>query len=343
MNAQKRESGFTAVELLITLFVAAAFLVASYQLFNLIIKDGGSTRAESRAANVAYDYLRQYSASSTTIPCTASSPLNNAPITVDGLSNATISITVTCLPDAINSLSKVEADISYNNPQQTVSYATYTSSAGASNTTDITNGLVAWWKLNGDANNSVGSPNGVITNATSTIGQTGVADTAYSFNGSSSIISTNSTFGIGSTNASISCWVYIPSVSDKGFFAHIGQYTGFGIGVGNTTTDTLGNKLVMIYEGVRWIPTSASIGTGWHHIVMVVDGSSIPTAYLDGVSVGSYASTGMTAPVSSAGSYIGAIPSTNADTFNGSIDDVRVYNRTLTQSDILAIYSAGAR
>jgi Tfp pilus assembly protein PilE len=131
ITTPRRTSGFTAVELLITLFVAAAFLIAAYQLFNLVVKDGGSTRAESRAANVAYDYLRKYAASSTTIPCTASTPLSAAPLTVDGLTSVTINIDITCLPNAIASLSKVTATIMYNNPQQKLQYATYVSSSGA--------------------------------------------------------------------------------------------------------------------------------------------------------------------------------------------------------------------
>jgi len=36
-----KQAGFSAVELLITLFVAAAFLVAGYSLYNVVIKDGG--------------------------------------------------------------------------------------------------------------------------------------------------------------------------------------------------------------------------------------------------------------------------------------------------------------
>jgi prepilin-type N-terminal cleavage/methylation domain-containing protein len=339
----KRQSGFTAVELLVTLFVAAAFLIAAYQLFNLVVRDGGATRAESRAANVAYDYLRQYSASSTTIPCTASNPLSNAPLTVDGLSSVTIDITISCLPDAISSLSKVEATITYNNPAQTVKYATYVSSSGNSSTGDVTNGLVAWWKLNGDANNSVGSPNGTISNATSTTNQAGQPNMAYSFNaGSNSAINTASTFGLGATNVTISCWVYNPSTSNKGFFVHVGQYAGYGIGVGNTTTDTLGNKIVMIYEGIRWIPTTTSMGTGWHHIAMVIDGSGVPTAYLDGSSIGSFGGAATSAPSNNI-TMFGGLPTSTADNFTGSIDDVRLYNRALPLSDISAIYSAGPR
>lgn len=129
-KALKKESGFTAVELLITLFVAAAFLIASYQLFNLVVKDGGATRSQSRAANIAYDYLRRYTASSTTYPCTASQPLHNEPLSVDGLADVNISVDVSCLPTASSSLSKVEVAITYNNPPQTLKYATYTVMAG---------------------------------------------------------------------------------------------------------------------------------------------------------------------------------------------------------------------
>jgi len=337
----RKQSGFTAVELLITLFVAAAFLIAAYQLFNLVVKDGGATRAQSRAANIAYDYLRQYSDSATTIPCTASTPFNGA-VSVDGLTNVNIEVDVTCLPDAITSLSQVTVTITYDAPQQTLKYSTFVSSSGTTGSGDITNGLVAWWKLNGDANNVIGSPNGVINNATSTTNQSGVADMAYSFNGTNSTITTSSTFGLGTTNITLSCWVYIPSVSDKGMFAQVGNTNGFGIGVGNTTTDTLGNKLVMIYEGNRWIPTSTSIGTGWHHVVMTVDGSSNPTAYLDGVSAGSFSGTAMLAPNSSI-TDIGGIPSTAADNLTGSVDDVRLYNRVLSLAEIIALYSAGAK
>lgn len=340
MSTSNRQSGFTAVELLITLFVAAAFLIASYQLFNLVIKDGGATRAQSRAANVAYDYLRQYAASATTIPCTPSSPLNDAPLSVDGLTDVTISVTVSCLPSAVASLSKVEADITYNNPSQTVAYATYTSSTGNSGTADITDGLVAWWKLNGNANTSVGSPNGTIVNAVSTTGQGNAANTAYSFNGANATIVSGSSYGLGTKNITISCWIYNPSATNSGAFVKVGG-TGYGIGMGAASFDNTspGTKLIMLYEAVRWIVTTATVGTGWHHVVMVIDGSGVPTAYLDGVSAGTYAGAAPSAP----GSQTTSIGGTTSRFFTGSVDDVRLYNRALPLSDILALYSEGAQ
>jgi len=340
---RQNESGFTAVELLATLFVAAAFLIAGYQLFSYTIQDGGKTRSESRASSAAYDYLRKYTASSTTVPCTPSTPLNNASITVDALVNTTMTITITCPSGAISGLSKVEAAISYNVPAQTIKYAAYTSSADNTTDSDITNGLTAWWKLNGNANLSVGTPNGTATNTTSVANSSGVNNMAYSFNGTSSKIVTNSTFGMGTTDVTLSGWIFNPTAgNNSGAFIKVGTTNGYGIGIGSTTFDngaTAGTKLVMLFEGIRWIPTTKDVGYGWHHVAMTINSAGVPSAYLDGALIGSYAGTGAIAP--STTTYIGSGVSTRF--FNGSIDDVRMYNRTLSASEALNLYIGGAK
>lgn len=118
------QEGFTAVELLVTLFVAAAFLIASYQLFSFVIRDGGETRSESKAASIAYDYLQRYSPTVTT-PCSDSTPLSASPITVDTLVAASVTVRISCPNGSLTTLSKVEATVTYNNPAKTVRYATY--------------------------------------------------------------------------------------------------------------------------------------------------------------------------------------------------------------------------
>lgn len=124
----KSEQGFTAVELLVTLFVAAAFLIAGYQLFSLVIRDGGQTRSESRAGNVAYDHLRRYTSSATN-PCTPQTPLTNSPVTVTGLVSTSVSVVIECPISTTPSLSKVTATVTYNSPAQSVSYSTYVNGA----------------------------------------------------------------------------------------------------------------------------------------------------------------------------------------------------------------------
>jgi len=124
MISRSKQSGFTAIELLVTLFIAAAFLTTGYQLYSVIIQDSGQTRAQSRASNVAYDYIRRY-ATSATNPCVATTPLNNVDITVDGLSSAKATVAFTCPYTTSPTVSKIDVTITYNTPQQTMKYSTY--------------------------------------------------------------------------------------------------------------------------------------------------------------------------------------------------------------------------
>lgn len=124
MSRITAQSGFTAVELLVTLFVAAAFLIAGYQLFTFVVRDGGETRAEAKATSVAYDYLRRYTPNVSN-PCASNAPLNNQPITVDTLTEVTVSVVITCANPSTNTVSKVQATVRYNFPQKTVTQATY--------------------------------------------------------------------------------------------------------------------------------------------------------------------------------------------------------------------------
>lgn len=70
MIKQTSNAGFSAVELLITLFIAVAFVVTGYQLYSIVVSDGGDARARAIASNLAYENLRRVSA--TTPPCPAS-------------------------------------------------------------------------------------------------------------------------------------------------------------------------------------------------------------------------------------------------------------------------------
>ncbi|TAL14738.1 LamG domain-containing protein [Patescibacteria group bacterium] len=346
MMRRTSQLGFTAVELLVTLFVAAAFLVGGYELYVLIIKDSGNARAQSNASNVAYNYLQRY-ASTAPNPCVNATLLSPASINVAGLSAVTVGVVVTCpYPNNLN-VSKVTVNVLYNNPQQTVQYSTYTNGVGGATVTTspiVLNGLVGWWPFNGNANDSSGNGyNGTVSGATLTTGQNGSANGAYAFNGSSSSITEPSTMGLGTTNATLSCWVYNPTATNSGEFIKASVGYSYGIGIGSTQFDntTPGTNIVMLYENVRWIATSTALGTGWHFVAMVIDGSGTPFAYRDGVLVpGNYAGTGATAPTS--GAAIGG-NSANARWFTGSIDDVRIYNRALSANEIASLYNAGAQ
>ena len=131
MTKNNQQSGFTAVELLITLFIAAAFLMSGYQLFTVIIKNSGEARAQTRAGNEAYNYLQQYKSDPTLIknPCVINTTtVNNQSKTVDGLVNVFLDVNISCpysnVP-TLSAVSKITVTIRYNNPQLEVKNSTY--------------------------------------------------------------------------------------------------------------------------------------------------------------------------------------------------------------------------
>jgi prepilin-type N-terminal cleavage/methylation domain-containing protein len=124
MKLSTKQSGFSAVELLITLFIAAAFLISGYQLYAVVIKDGGVARQQANAGNRANYWLQYYKASAVN-PCTPSTLATNSPDTVPGLTNVTVTAAITCPYSSTTSLSKIQVSLSYGTPQQTVSSSTY--------------------------------------------------------------------------------------------------------------------------------------------------------------------------------------------------------------------------
>lgn len=118
--------GFSAVELLITLFIAVAFIATGYQLYSIIINDGGAVRMRARASNIAYEHLRRY-APQATDPCSTFTPTPAAAIpATSGLpAGATITATVTCPygTTAGTNLTKIQITITYGSPQQEVTHA----------------------------------------------------------------------------------------------------------------------------------------------------------------------------------------------------------------------------
>lgn len=119
------QSGFSAVELLIALFVAAAFLATGYQLYGVIIASSGKARMQAIASSIAIDKAR-FHAGQATDPCTTrtASPTPTIP-SGSGLGNTTISVTITC-PYTGAHTTQVKVTITYGSPAEKVNHVIYT-------------------------------------------------------------------------------------------------------------------------------------------------------------------------------------------------------------------------
>lgn len=211
------------------------------------------------------------------------------------------------------------------------------------------NGYTGVWHLNatnsaGVAPVSVGTNNAVPVNVSgANVGVPGVIAGAFDFTDSGSdYLRVDSTLGMWTNNATLSCWANLDSVSESGAFVKVGKCdpsgTGYGFGVGSAggsgDLDSNGNQLILLYEGKRWIRTTNNIGTGWHHITMVVNGSGCPRAYLDGRPV--YSDDSATVP---------SVPTGNSGTggygaryVDATIDEVEISSMPRSSNWIWACY-----
>ncbi len=210
-------------------------------------------------------------------------------------------------------------------------------------------GLVAWYPFNGNANDESGNGNdGTVNGATLTSDRFGNANGAYSFNGVNNRISDNSTQNIptGSNARSVSCWFLIngsfnlnslgSNLNGAGSLIEFGMFSNtnrFGILLTPTNSPycvTNNNDFASI--------VNISQGS-WHHIILQAQGS-LCNFYLDGnlVSSGSLAQEINTSQGQlSIGNTI-IDPSGQNEAFNGIIDDICIYNRLLSSTEIQQLY-----
>lgn len=109
---------------------------------------------------------------------------------------------------------------------------------------------------------------------------------AYSFDGSDDYVDIGTNCGLDNIDDAMMCWVNLDSTSEKGLFMEYGDDTdGVGLGVGTNDADTAGNDLIGLCDFIEWDDTNTAIGTGWHHVAVVLADAEDLFYYIDGVFV----------------------------------------------------------
>jgi hypothetical protein len=105
-----------------------------------------------------------------------------------------------------------------------------------------------------------------------------------------------------------------------------------------------GEFLIKSGASTYTVDSSTSVADGkWHYIAATYDGTTM-RIYVDGVQTGSGTSFSGNLPTQAGNVRIGAdYDTTPANFFNGSIDDVRIYNRALSATEIQNLYKGGER
>lgn len=213
--------------------------------------------------------------------------------------------------------------------------------------------LVAWYPFCGDTTDHSGNgrdliDHGIITApATLTADRFGNANSAYQFNGVNSMMNYTVFFPNSGTppDFTYSCWVFVPA-NQSAIILYNGnpQADGFGFVINNGTLGTPGNQVGVLFGGSGLLYASQTITLGaWHNLVLVKNGG-VYHFYIDNGSGLFFIET--TAPVFSdvfalGLNYHSTLPGFGplTDAFDGSIDDVAVINRQLTNAERLSLFN----
>ena len=233
--------------------------------------------------------------------------------------------------------------------------------AFASAQTTLEKGLMAYYPFSGNAKDSSGNGNNPsFNNARLTTDRFGNANSAYSFNGSSSYIQipNSSSLQIG-VRATISLWVrpnafytgkchanYMICKGNEGggaldaLFSDGGYDSNNGIDGCSVAVDTTKETFYSSLGGY-FDPNLLSVHTNtWYHVVEVCD-SNIAHIYVNGNLIRE--NTTPAIPFSTPydlffGRYVNI--SVTPYWFNGVLDDIRIYNRALSVTEVNTLYTA---
>lgn len=220
------------------------------------------------------------------------------------------------------------------------------SSVYTSQTAGLMSGLVGLWHLD-EASGTSGSSsvkdsssqgnNGTPIGGT-TFGTTGEFGSAVTFNGSTGYIGLSETsFPTGNSDRTVSVWFKTSATNPQSIF-----YYGVGT-VSNQFDLYVTSNTVSVDIGGGSLTGGTLVSGAWNHFAVTLSSGSY-SSYLNGVLVASGSATLNTSAANFeiGNGYWSGRTDSGGTTFNGSIDEVAIWNRALSSTEARALYRRGA-
>jgi hypothetical protein len=204
---------------------------------------------------------------------------------------------------------------------------------------------ISWWPADNNPNDIVDGNHGtLVSNVVYGVGRVGQS---FVFDGDQDGVLIGNATNLHLQDFSIEGWIRRSSTTNASFNGN-GNGTIFGIGTGGGYgfwVEQADNSLALgMSQGLQVnSPPQTLADTNWHHVAVTKVGATVEF-YVDGVAYPAPAFTGGPFTFSAPG-YIGAWlnPLGQVDnSFFGAIDELAVYDRILTASEVRDIYAAGA-
>ena len=249
----------------------------------------------------------------------------------------------------IPTISFIDPTLANASTNNTGSVSINTSVTNATNATALlnwNNSLVGWWRMNEAAGGTLvqdfsgyGNNGTWYGNTTSnvTAGQFG---NALAFDGVDDYVNAgnNASLNFVSQDFTITMWIepatIIPAAQTL-FIRGLYQTDGYNF---EMRTNRIWMRTEQAGAEQNTFTTNSIIANQWQHIVMVRNGSSV-TLYRNNINITSSAATHINPLTSTRDALIGIYGYTSSP-FNGSIDEVRIYNRALSADEIAMQYNS---
>ena len=196
---------------------------------------------------------------------------------------------------------------------------------------------VAAYSFNSTLNNTNGNaPFGSNSSWSYVADRNATASSALRINGSGSS-TTITGLPTGNSPRTVSIWYKVASNSNDNCLFVYGQSGGqnaYGVSFNNSDT----------WYNFAWSTntsfTNPSNDGTWHHLVTTFDASKTSKVYIDGVLKNTVVQNGWDTSVNNNTFWLGGLFSSTASTFNGTVDDLTIYNFALTDDQVLNLFNS---
>jgi hypothetical protein len=193
--------------------------------------------------------------------------------------------------------------------------------------------LVSWWPGDGNADDIQGGNHGRINSGVTFA--SGMVGQAFSFDDTGRMNAPTSGLPIGNHDRTLELWVKVDNfIAGEAYFAGYGNFGSF-----NKTyhLGTTGN--VLFFSQWGHAVTGPALQTDrWYHVAVTNIGSFV-TLYLDGTVVATN-NLRISTPEHKV-FHVGSLPDDTYRRLDGRIDEVGIYSRALSTTEIQAIFTAG--
>jgi hypothetical protein len=219
---------------------------------------------------------------------------------------------------------------------------------GGKSPSSLLTGLVAYWKLDGNSNDALGSFHGTDTSITYGAGK--INSGAYGQTYPPSIIDLPNIAALsGGTPRTISMWVKMASTSQRGLWRSGWMSQNSGTLFMTQCSVYLPGDVYVSFWNDDYVTAGGVLGTGsFTHLTVTYDGGLISVStvhvYADGVA---QALTQVSIPAPEIAATYNQSFAIGKNIFgyqsmDGCIDEVGAWNRSLSAPEVTALYNAGA-